>query len=70
MTPFFLLNLKLDYMKIKKLIQWLIPITFLSCFTACITAFPETLEEFIWAGGFAFLFWGSMFMGALIDDCE
>jgi Na+-translocating ferredoxin:NAD+ oxidoreductase RnfD subunit len=55
---------------ITKIIQWLIPVTFLSCFTGCLLAFPTTLEEFFWAAGFSFLFWGGMFCGLLAEAFE
>ena len=57
-------------MKVKNIIKWLIPIIFLSCFTSVITTTPETLEEFAMGALFGFLFWGSMFVGALVDDSE
>jgi hypothetical protein len=56
--------------RIKKIIQWLISVAFLACFTGCILALPTTLEEFLWAFCFSFLFWGSMFFGALMEAFE
>lgn len=55
-------------MKIKNIITWLLPITFLSCFTSVIIGAPDTLEEFAYGAIFGFLFWGSMFIGALVDE--
>jgi len=56
--------------RVTKIIQWLIPVTFLACFTGCLIALPTTLEEFLKAALFSLLFWGSMFCGALIEAFE
>jgi Na+-translocating ferredoxin:NAD+ oxidoreductase RnfD subunit len=56
--------------RVTKIIQWLIPVTFLACFTGCLLSLPETLDEFLRAAIFSFLFWGSMFVGALVEAFE
>lgn len=51
----------------KSRIKVIIALLFLSMFTGCVLAFPTTLFEFVVASGFSFLFWGSMFIGTILD---
>jgi hypothetical protein len=51
----------------KNRIKVIVAILFLSMFTGCVLAFPTTLTEFAVASGFSFLFWGSMFIGTILD---
>jgi len=46
---------------------WLLAVSFLSGFMACVMAMPQSFSEFFAAFGFCFLFWGSMLMGMLYE---
>ena len=53
-------------MKVKDFIGIMLITLFLSCMTG-LTCFPETLDEFFLASFGAFVFWGGMFSGAIMD---